>query len=122
MTIESLIKYVQDFYTWAQGLDTSPGYLLGLAALFAIAGLLALREAAGWFFKIDDIKRDIARVQDTTMQLEAELRKFQALLVEANQKGVSVVEAQPTSSTEAGPTKLAEATSERPAASFPIHH
>jgi hypothetical protein len=80
MSLEKLVQIVQETYAFYERLEVSPGFLIGVAALFAVAGLLALREAAAWFFKVEDIKRDIARLQETAQQLEAEIRIAQNLI------------------------------------------
>ncbi|MEK7356736.1 MAG: hypothetical protein AAB250_09815, partial [Bdellovibrionota bacterium] len=40
----------------------------------------ALREAATWFLKIDDLKSDIRRLRDLVLQMEGEVRVLQALV------------------------------------------
>ena len=42
--------------------------------------LFALREAASWFFKIDDIKKDVRKLRGLVVDMEAEVRLLQSLL------------------------------------------
>ncbi len=123
MQIEKVVSALTDFYNWIQTLQVSSGFLLGLAALFAIAGMLALREAAAWFFKVEDLKKDIARLQDTAALLESEVRLVQSLMREATNRQNSVAN-QPAavSGTEpAGPVALSKPEPET-APQFPFNH
>ena len=54
--------------------------LLGGAFLLSIAFVFASREAASWFLKTHDLKKDIARVEEAMFQLKGEIRSLQDLL------------------------------------------
>lgn len=116
--LENILLGLQNFYSLVERLQVTPEFLLGLAVLFALAGLLAMREAASWFFKVDDLKRDIGRIQETALQLETELRLVQSLLTQT-------LTAQSAQSGETQPAAELETTKpsdEHRPASFPISH
>jgi hypothetical protein len=125
MQIEKIVSALTDFYNWVQSLQVSSGFLLGLAALFAIAGMLALREAAAWFFKVEDLKKDIARLQDTAAVLESEIRLVQSLMREATDRQLtlnqSTASTAVTTTTPAGPVALNKTETET-TPQFPINH
>jgi hypothetical protein len=126
MQIEKIVSALTDFYNWVQSLQVSSGFLLGLAALFAIAGMLALREAAAWFFKVEDLKKDIARLQDTAALLESEIRLVQTLMREATDRQSNAnqnLNPATTTPVAAGPVALNKTEAETsPTPQFPINH
>jgi hypothetical protein len=61
---------------------TMTGIVAGCAVL-TLAFLFAVREAAAWFFKVDDVKRDVRRVKDLVLELEGEIKVLQELLSQA---------------------------------------
>ncbi len=87
MTIDDAIQALQSFYGFMDGLGISPGLLIGLAALLALAGLLAVREAAAWFFKIDELRRNIDRLCDAASRLESEVRVVRDLVKTSRETG-----------------------------------
>lgn len=52
--------------------------LLAIAAVVTIAFLFAMRELAAWFFKIDDLKRDIRSLEVGIARLEGEIKSLQS--------------------------------------------
>lgn len=119
MQIEKVMAAVSDFYNWVQTLEVSSGFLLGLAILFAIAGMLALREAAAWFFKVEDLKKDIARLQDTAALLESEIRLVQSLMKEATDRQIALNNQNAEST---GPVTIRKSEPETSSPQFPINH
>jgi hypothetical protein len=111
-TIRSLVDFADRF---------SVTSLIAIATVFAIALLFSVREAAAWFFKVDDIKRDIKAVHDLVLELESEVRSLQN---QSNRLKPSLVRPEPaaehrTEQSSALRTPVQPA-KERP--SFPISH
>lgn len=52
--------------------------LAAIAAVVTIAFLFAMRELAAWFFKIDDLKRDIRSLEVGISRLEGEIKALQS--------------------------------------------
>ena len=63
-----------------QDLHLTFGVILAIAALFFLALLFATREAMTWFFKINDLKRDVKRLNNATSELEGQIRSVQNTL------------------------------------------
>jgi hypothetical protein len=120
MDLQKLAQLLDDSYGFVQRLQVSPGFLLGLAVLLAIAGLLALREAAAWFFKVEDLKRDLARLQETAAQLEGEIRVVQGLMKQAMNVETTDVKVQDDGAVLPAPTLETQLPERSP--SFPIQH
>jgi hypothetical protein len=80
MTIspESILQFIQSAYQTFDRLNLSLEMLAGIALVVTIAFMFALREIAAWFFKIDDLKRDIRSLEESVGRLEAEIRNVQA--------------------------------------------
>lgn len=74
MTWDSAIVAIQEFYSWMEKMEVSASTLIGLAAVFALVGLIATREAATWFFKINALQKEIDRLHQAVTRLEDELR------------------------------------------------
>lgn len=75
-----LPKILEDAYTMFDSLDLSVTSLVVIGLLLTIVFLFAAREAASWFFKIDDIKKDVKKVSQLIVEMEAEVRMLQGLL------------------------------------------
>lgn len=114
-TIQSIYGVIEQFNLSVSGL------LVGIV-LFSLALLFAMREIASWFFKVNDLKRDIARLHEITLQLEGELKLVQNLMAQ----GVPAARAQEAAlmaEVAAEPDKKKEAARTEPVkSSFPIVH
>lgn len=80
MSGEELIRDVLKVYAWLDRLELTSGMLLAVAAVLGLAMVVAAREAFSWFLKINDIKKDVGRLHEITLQLEGEIRTLQTLL------------------------------------------
>ncbi len=89
--------------------------LIVASVVFTLAFLFAVREAASWFFKIDDIKRDVRKLHEVVVELEAEVRTLQSYLAQAKEPLKAVVNVA-SESAAATPTPIEK----KPA--FPITH
>lgn len=122
-----MLETIKNAYAIYEQLNISVTGLIVAALILALAFLFAVREAATWFFKVDDLKRDIHRLGEITVQLEGEIRALQNLLSQAkNQAQLNLVAV--------GSEKI-ESTSREPMTSssgshlgassavhFPLHH
>jgi hypothetical protein len=61
-------------------LNLSVTALVVIGLVLAIVFIFAAREAASWFFKIDDLKKDVKKVGQLVVDMEAEVRLLQGLL------------------------------------------
>ncbi|HVK61993.1 MAG TPA: hypothetical protein VM432_10600 [Bdellovibrionales bacterium] len=77
---------VQRTYAFFDQLGLSITGLLIVGALFALALIFAVREAATWFFKIDDVKKDLRRVRDSLNEIEGELRALQTIMAKNRER------------------------------------
>lgn len=80
-----LIQMAQNAYNLLEQFHISLTGLLVAALVFALAFIFAVREAASWFFKVDDVKRDIRRLHEITAQLEGEIKALQTLLIQTKE-------------------------------------
>jgi len=60
---EPFLKFINRAYGFFDQHDLSVSGLLVVGTILALAFLFAVREAAGWFFKIHDLKREIRALQ-----------------------------------------------------------
>jgi hypothetical protein len=67
-------------------LNISVTGVLVIMLILALAFLFAVREAATWFFKVDDVKRDIQNLREVTSQLEGEIRALHNIIGQAKQQ------------------------------------
>ncbi len=68
MSGDDLIVFIQRVYEWLEQSEITSTRSLILAGLFAIIGLLALREAALWFLKIRSLQSEIRKLKAETQQ------------------------------------------------------
>lgn len=66
--------WLESIYGWLEAVHVSPSALAGATLFLSLAFLLALREAAAWFLKTHDLKRDLARLEELSLQLEGQIR------------------------------------------------
>lgn len=78
ITPEQILQFIQNAYQTFDSLNLSLEMLAAIALIVAIAFMFALREVAAWFFKIDDLKKDIRSLEDSIGRLEGEIRNLQA--------------------------------------------
>lgn len=75
---ESVLNFIQMAYQTIDRLNLSIEMLLVIAAVVTIAFLLATRELAAWFFKIDSLKSDIRSLEVGIARLESEIKMLQS--------------------------------------------
>jgi len=75
-----MIETIRNIYEVFERLNLSVGGVLLIAFLLFVAFVFAVREAAAWFFKVDDLKRDIQDLHSVSQELHAELRTLQSLI------------------------------------------
>jgi hypothetical protein len=106
-----LLDFIKNAYDTFEQYHISVTALIVATLVLFITLLFAMREAASWFFKIDDIKRDVRKLHALTVELEAELRLIQDLVLKGPPKEQSATAPSLTS-----PSKTAKP------ASFPFNH
>jgi hypothetical protein len=106
-----LLDFIKNAYDTFEQYHISVTALIVATLVLFIAMLFAMREAASWFFKIDDIKRDVRKLHSLTVELETELRLIQDLVLKGPAK-----QQEPELTQPASPSKMAKA------ASFPFNH
>lgn len=75
---QSALNFIQISYQTIDRLNLSMEMLAVIAVVVTIAFLLAMRELAAWFFKIDDLKRDIRSLEVGISRLEGEIKALQS--------------------------------------------
>jgi|GEM_PF-6348064 len=118
MNVQLLPKFLSDAYEMFDSLNLSVTALVVIGLVFAAIFLVAAREAASWFFKIDDLKKDIKKVNQLVVDMEAEVRLLQGLLSQ-NMKLASP-EAPTQKKTE--PASSVLSTKEEPKTRFNLQH
>lgn len=117
-----MVDIIQNAYNVFEQLHLSVTGLLVASIVFALAFLFAVREAASWFFKVDDVKRDIRRLHEVTTQLEGEIKVVQTLLaqirepLEQRSSKATAVEPVPVLVVEKAASKNEKAAESNPAA------
>jgi uncharacterized membrane protein len=81
-----MLDAIRSAYAIFEQLNISITGLLVIMLILALAFLFAVREAATWFFKVDDLKRDIHSLREVTAQLEGEIRALHNLIGQAKQQ------------------------------------
>jgi outer membrane murein-binding lipoprotein Lpp len=87
--------------------------LIVVSVAFTLAFLFAIREAASWFLKIDDVKSDVRKLSDVILHLEGEVRALQGLISQAKNQAAASATSAPTTSAKSAP---------EPRSLFPITH
>ncbi len=105
------LDWINDLSAYIAQLNVSVTGLIAAAVIFCLAFLFAIREAASWFFKVDDLKRDLRKLHQLTMELEKEIRSLQSSL-----KAVQNQE------TQAIAAEMKEAAQSPKPGGFPISH
>jgi hypothetical protein len=116
---ESFGERIGEIYNTFDRLNISVEMLLVITVLLLTATLFAAREAAAWFFKVDDVKRDVRRLTDLTRELEAEIKGLRVSLEKGRPATISEIVEAETLPAEVPPQKE---TSPAKAGSFPIVH
>ena len=80
MNPEILPKIITDAYKMFDQLNLSVTSLVVIGIVLSLLFLFAAREAAAWFFKVDDVKRDVRKLRQLVIDLEGEMRSLQGLL------------------------------------------
>lgn len=75
-----MLEVLKNIYGTIDQLHLSVTSIVVAMVLLSLAMLFSIREAACWFFKIHDLKRDLRRLQEITGQLEGEIRALHSLI------------------------------------------
>lgn len=115
--------WIQQATVTSAQLNLSMTAVAVIASVLIVALFFALREAASWFFKIDDIKRDLRKLQRMTVDLESEVRALHGL-VEASQARDLTTTHAPSMSPPLSPplSSVLEKTPAEKPPTFPISH
>jgi len=81
-----MLEAIRNAYTVFEQLNISVTGVIVLAVILALAFLFAVREAATWFFKVYEVKKDVLRLREVTVQLEAEIRTLHTLISQVQTK------------------------------------
>jgi uncharacterized protein (DUF3084 family) len=111
---------VQRGYAFYDQLGLSVTGLLLAGAICLILLVFGLRELVTWFFKIDDIKRDLRRIRESLNEVEGELRTLQALRIQTEEKAAESIEDLPLENPELKEQAAKPAPTKGP--SFPLIH
>lgn len=74
---------IQSAYSVFESYNLSVTTLIVLTLVFSLAFLFSVREAAAWFFKIDDLKKELKRLNASALQIEAEIAILKEILNQA---------------------------------------
>jgi hypothetical protein len=80
--LDTLVKSIGDAYAFFDSLQVSVTTMVIALVIVTFGFFFALREAATWFLKIDDLKSDVRRLRDLVLMMEGEVRVLQALVPE----------------------------------------
>ena len=80
--LQSLLQSTDAILDQFQALHLSITALLVGAFLCVLVLVIATREAASWFSKIDSVRRDLKRLQKSNDEIEVEVKAIRELLVE----------------------------------------
>ena len=120
MNLQALPQILNDAYAMFDSLQLSVTSLVVAGLVLTLFFLFALREAATWFFKINDMKADLRRLRQLVVDMEGELRLMHSMLAQnlkiASEEGIVDMEMR-------APSKEGAATSVSPAPTkFPVTH
>ena len=122
LDLESVFQSIYGAFESFQSLHLSVTALMVIALILTLAFLFAVREAATWFFKVGDLKRDIKRLHSVSEQLENEVKTIQSLLNEMREPLKSAVESQTPSASGGQAQTVAQAVVPARPSAFPINH
>lgn len=74
---------LQNLYEMFGSAHLSLTALSAIVLTLTLAFLYSSREAAAWFFKVNDIKKDIGLLNEGLSQIEGEIRGLKSLFAEA---------------------------------------
>ena len=115
-----LLDFIKNAYDTFEQYHISVTALIAVSLILFIALLFAMREAASWFFKIDDIKRDVRKLHQLTVELEAEIRAVQELVAQTTLKNQTIEDIKKVTPS---PTPLnSQAQAAAKSTSFPFSH
>lgn len=119
--LDSIVKGVGDAYATFDSMQISVTALLIGLVVFSFGFFFALREAASWFLKIDDVKKDVRRLRDLVLDMEGELHSLQAQMAK-NKTASDLSPAVHTPEVSAQVATQASVAAAAKAASFRITH
>ncbi len=119
--MQAALETLHRLYAFYDQFNLSMTAWIAIAVICLVAMLFAARELLGWFFKIDDLKKDLARLHELSQNLESEMRTLQAVIYKDRQVTGPTAAAASVPSADVGPTLLAIKATEKSAA-FPITH
>lgn len=80
LILDTIVKTIGDAYAFFDSLQVSVTAMVAALVIVTFGFFFALREAATWFLKIDDLKSDVRRLRELVLQMEGEVRVMQSLL------------------------------------------
>lgn len=122
MNLQAAPKLLNDAYTLFDSLNLSVTSLVVMGLLLTVVLLFVLRQAASWFFKVDDIKRDIRDVRQLVVDMEGEIRLLQGLLSQNVRVATELSEMPVPAPAAAAPKTKAPEITPAPSINFPIQH
>lgn len=93
--LDTVVKAIGDAYAFFDSLQISVTAMVIALVIVSFGFFFALREAATWFLKIDDLKSDVRRLRDLVLQMEGEVRVLQSLLSNDSAPRPKVAEEKP---------------------------
>jgi hypothetical protein len=75
-----MFESIQNAYAIVDQFQLSITGLLIAIVVLGLIFIFAVREAATWFFKVDDVKRELRSLQFSIVSLEAEMKALQNVL------------------------------------------
>ncbi len=82
MNLQLFPKILTDAYAMFDSLELSVTSLVVAGLVLTLVFLFAIREAATWFFKINDIKSDVRKLRQLVIDMEGEVRMLNGLLAQ----------------------------------------
>jgi len=120
--LDSIVKAIGEAYAFFDSLQISVTTLVVCLVVATFGFFFALREAATWFLKIDDLKSDVRRLKDLVLQMEGEVRVLQSLIANEAMAKAGAMEPTPLPETETAAVKAAVTDLSKNAKAFPITH
>lgn len=77
-----MFEALQAAYAWIESFGLSISMLVTVTCALFVACAFAARESLTWFLKVEDIKKDLDRLNDSVGQLEGEIRIMSQRLLE----------------------------------------
>lgn len=115
-------EWINQVYAFIGQTNLSVTGIIAAAVIFCLALLFAVREAASWFFKVDDVKRDVKKLHKLTLDLESEIRSLHALIEAAQANAKAHDPLKPAMSPPLAPLNVNPVPEAPKSPTFPINH